>query len=496
MVAWVRDAYDAAVNAERCAPELVEATAPHGWRSWIAALTGAVWRGAALDARGLAVLRIGLAAVILGDLGFRLRDFAAHYTDAGALPRATVEGVAWPFRLYFLGGGAVLPAALFALTALAATALLLGWRTRLATLGCWYLLRCLHDRNPLVLNAGDTLLRVLLFWSLFLPLGRAWALDARRSARAMGPVLVAGWAAVALHVQLAIVYLDTGIRKLMERDWGRGVAVHEALGADYLVSDLGRWLYHHGTLLMGLTYATLVLELLGPQALLLYGRNARVRFVLCATFILFHLGLGLALQLGVFSPVCMIVWLALMPPAFWGWWRKGPGGPEELVWPSGPGRWLDGLAGGLAVLMVVVSLATALGATGAWSRVPVRALGLQSVWKMFVRVSRHSETLTTVGFTAAGTEIPLLIAGSPKEQIRSELTPAMTADKRWSKYLTRVRLKSEYVAPFLAYACRTWAASQGVSRVELREVVERIDDDYRRGAPRRRVLGSASCGAL
>ena len=40
-----------------------------------------------IDLRSLAVLRIGLALLVLTDLFDRLPDLEAHYTDQGVLPR-------------------------------------------------------------------------------------------------------------------------------------------------------------------------------------------------------------------------------------------------------------------------------------------------------------------------------------------------------------------------------------------------------------------------
>ncbi len=70
---------------------------------------------------------------------------------------------------------------LLLLEALAALALALGWRTRLATLFCFVLEASLLNRNRMVLIGGDILLVCLLFWALFLPLGARWSVDATLS---------------------------------------------------------------------------------------------------------------------------------------------------------------------------------------------------------------------------------------------------------------------------------------------------------------------------
>jgi hypothetical protein len=98
----------------------------------------------ALDLRSLAAFRIGLGLVLLLDLAFRSPDLVAHYTDHGVLPRRVrVErfgsgdvGLPFPISPYEWSGEAWLPGLLFALTAVCAVWLLIGYRTLLATFAC------------------------------------------------------------------------------------------------------------------------------------------------------------------------------------------------------------------------------------------------------------------------------------------------------------------------------------------------------------------------
>ena len=136
-----------------------------------------------IDTRSLAVFRIGLALTILLDLVLRAQDLGAHYTDAGVLPRALLAAevgsrIPWaPVLLnlnpHFLFGGLIGQALVFVAAGATAVLLLVGWRTWWVTVASWILLASLHGRNPGVLNTGDVVLRMLLFWSMFLPLGVA-----------------------------------------------------------------------------------------------------------------------------------------------------------------------------------------------------------------------------------------------------------------------------------------------------------------------------------
>src|SRR5215213_10452564 len=110
----------------------------------------------------------------------RATDLTAHYTDEGVLPRtALLEEVLspWAFSLNLMNGEPFFQVLLFGVAALAALGLLIGYRTSLMTVVVWVLLLSIQWRNPLVTGADGPLLRLLLFWAIFLPLGAYWSVD-------------------------------------------------------------------------------------------------------------------------------------------------------------------------------------------------------------------------------------------------------------------------------------------------------------------------------
>jgi len=129
-------------------------------------LAAAVAARVSVDLRALAAFRIGLGALVIADLLLRSRSLTAFYTDYGVLPRrAFFSDYSGNYSLHALSGEPWAVGLLFALAGAFALALVVGYRTRLVTLVSWVLLVSLHARNPMVLNSGDTLLRMLLFWS-------------------------------------------------------------------------------------------------------------------------------------------------------------------------------------------------------------------------------------------------------------------------------------------------------------------------------------------
>ena len=105
--------------------------------------------------------------------------------------------------------------------------LILGYRTRVSTAIGWLVIGSIQSRNQLLLQHGDYLLRLLLFWSMFLPLGARFSLDARRRA-ALPENRFLSVAGGALLVQIACVYVFAGLFKL-QPTWLDGEAVGESI---------------------------------------------------------------------------------------------------------------------------------------------------------------------------------------------------------------------------------------------------------------------------
>ena len=272
-----------------------------------------------LDPRSLALFRVCVAALLLVDLAIRLQDFSDMYTEEGILPLALAgqDHGEWRWSLHFLSASSGFQGLLFAVAGLGALALLAGWHARLATIVSWVLLVSLHARMPLVLNAGDSYLRLLLLWSMFLPLGKAWSLDALRrpqspAGAAESPALSVAGAAILL--QVCIVYWYSGLAKLNEV-WLGGKAMDHLLRYSMLVKPPGEYLVDFQSLLEWLTRGTVLLEIAGPFALLAPWKTVRAAAIVF--FAAFHLGIELTLHVGLFAFVSLTGLTLFLPPSLW-----------------------------------------------------------------------------------------------------------------------------------------------------------------------------------
>ena len=341
-----------------------------------------------IDLRSLALLRVGLGVSIILDLAHRALDLRFLYTDEGVLPRALVlemQGRGAMLSIHYWGSAQEWQQALiFMVHAACALALLVGWRTWMATLACWYFACSLQIRQPLVYMGGDSILRLLLFWSLFLPLHARFSLDAARGRIALSADRLLSGGTVALLLQVCLMYWATGISKSGEL-WHTGQAVFYALHWN-MATPIGVWLRGAppGVLEL-LTYGTLAVELFGPFLAFVPFYTPTFRLLTVALFWAFHAGLATAINIGLFPVFSVVAWLAFIPSQAWD--RLRPSATQNYVPVRGAYARAASWLAILAIAYVVIFLAER------WRFIPrvlpqaVHTVGwglrLQQSWDMF-----------------------------------------------------------------------------------------------------------------
>jgi hypothetical protein len=441
--------------------------------------TAAVQRRVAVDARALAAFRVALGTLLVADLLLRARDLRAFYTDAGVLPRAVLFDVTGPYwlSLHVVSGAATVQALLFVVAALVAVALAVGYRTRTVTVVSWVLLLSLQHRNPVVLNGGDTLLRMLLFWAMFVPLGARWSVDARR--REQSPDRVVGVGTAALLLQVVTMYFANGLLKLGGDLWHSGEAIRYVFSLDQFTVLLGDVLGAYPTLLVVLAELWLVMVVCSPLLVVLTGRP---RGLLALAFVGAHLGMLATMQLGLFPLVAVAALLPFLPPTAWdrvvSVARTTPlasGGRAALtrldaalpaVTTDVPGwlaavrrRGVPALVVVLGVLVVLVN-AQALGALTLPDQTDpvVTATGVDQRWNMFAPNPLQSDGwYVAPGELENGTTVDALHGGNLTWERPADLA-ATYPNARWRKYEANLQ-RDGYAGhrdDFAAYLCARW----------------------------------------
>ena len=279
-----------------------------------------------VDLRALAFMRIWVAGIILIDLAIRASDLEAHYSNMGVLPLHVMFQYAWdPFYFSFhtLSGLWQVQALLFILAAVIAFCLLLGYQTRLATILSWILMVSLQNRNTLISQGGDDLLRMLLFWAIFLPWGRYYSVDAiRKKEKAPRPAPYVSVATAAYILQVCFVYIFTALIKTSPEWRADGTALYYALSLDQVLLPLGNLIYPYPLLLKYLTHLTFYTELLLPLLLLIPVYTTFFRLVFIGILASFHVGISLTLFVGLFYLINFASLAGLLPPKAMDWIDK------------------------------------------------------------------------------------------------------------------------------------------------------------------------------
>jgi hypothetical protein len=272
------------------------------------------------DLRSLALFRIVLALLALADIIDGATSLIALYTDSGVLPRIVLLqefSSQASFSLLLMSGDTLFQALLFLSAGLAAVALLVGWRTRLMTMIVWLFLVSLHERNPLVLNAGDHLLRLLFFWGMFLPLGAYWSIDRGEAAAPLRAPCYFSFATIGLFAQIVFIYAF-GVLLKSGPEWRvDGTAIYYALSIDEFDTPLTPFLYQFPTLLKLLTFGVFWLEALGPLLLFNPVFTGPIRTVGVLAFMALHLGIRLTMSIGIFSWLAALCMVCFLPAWFW-----------------------------------------------------------------------------------------------------------------------------------------------------------------------------------
>lgn len=293
-----------------------------------------------IDPRALGAFRIALALLLLGDLlVYRLPEVGAFYADDGVLPRSTLAEV-YPalesVSVHAISGSARVQALLLAAAAVAAIALLVGYRTRASTGVSLLLLASLYARNPYVINGGNTILVVFLFMALFLPLDARWSTgtdgrvgrdgrddrvdrrdvveraDDEGTESADRRICSLGTAVTLLT--LVSIYAANVVSKYRSDAWMSGTAVPRIFQIEEFVVGLGPLVSEHAALLAAMNW--LWVALLSASVLLIVA-TGRLRAAVALAFVSAHLGMAATMRLGAFPFVMVGVLLLFLPPRAW-----------------------------------------------------------------------------------------------------------------------------------------------------------------------------------
>ncbi len=268
-----------------------------------------------VDVRQFALLRISfgyLCAVYLVQL---LPYVETHFSASGWLATSPVIGFlnwgSWSlFNLPLDGYSIVYSYSIMTIGIGSAIAMMVGWQTRMATFFTWLVLVSLWNRNPLLLDGDDAVLKVMTFYLLLSPCYCAWSIDAKKN---KFPAYTPVWPLRLIQFQISLIYFVSGWVKFHSTEWLDGTVLQYVLShpqysrfdwSEYFKSD---WFVY---LLSALSSFIRWWELLFPMWLL----NINLRRLSLLVGIVFHIGLLITLNLRWFPIIMLALYPALLSP--------------------------------------------------------------------------------------------------------------------------------------------------------------------------------------
>jgi len=275
----------------------------------------------------VALFRIVYGALMLINLLMLRPEWLMWYGPHGVLPvdamhRITV-GPRIDLLLLFPQTDAVITA-FFWVSVLVTASLMIGFMTRFSAVATYLCFSSICERNYLILNGGDSILRVMGFFLMFAPAGAALSVDrlARiwRGQESTDAQLRAPWAQRMMQIQTSIIYIATFWWKTLGVSWLNGTAVYYVMRVEayrrFPVPGIDNtWVVKLAT------WGTLAVEF--AAGVLVWFRDLRY-FVLLAALGL-HLSIEYAMNLPLFEWIMISTFVLFIYPEdlsrAWAWVR-------------------------------------------------------------------------------------------------------------------------------------------------------------------------------
>ncbi len=467
-------------------------------------------------------MRIGIAAILIYDLGHRMLFLEAHYSDAGIIPRTAVidHGIHFfDISIHFLSGLGYIQALLMIAGLVFGFMLLIGYQTRLATIASWFLLLSLHNRNPILQYGGDYILLFILFWGMFLPWGAHYAVDRPPANKGTRLLTLATGAYV---IQIGLIYLFAALTKsgdVWTRDF---TAVYYTLANVELARPFGQWIWHFPSgVLSAMTIFVLALEYLVPVLLLAPFLSRYFRLAACLGIAGLHLGFGLSITLGIFPWVGIASMLGLLPAPvmdkfdrFIDRWLTDRRDLEWLKHHLRIGEWLPPVVPvklklGWLSRIAVAACITLIVWTNLWTigerfKMPhhlyelSQLIGIAQGWQLFAPAPPDKVGWYVMpGTLEDGSSVDLLTQSKAVNWEKPAYVSDIVPHDRWMNLLQELSYDQYYMGNYANYLCRQWnlehSGKEALTGFSIFFMEETILPNHRFSPPRKIWFGTCDC---
>lgn len=274
-----------------------------------------------LDTRSLAILRIWLGLILIRDILIWLQFLSAFHTDVWIMPLQALMD-SYPaenvWSIHSISNEYNFQLILFLLHLVIAVLFTVWRKTKIFTILLWIFTVSVHGHNPIILNGWDTITRLLLFWSMFLPLWDQFSLDNIEKKNL--PVSIFSIATLGYVIQLSFVYIFASILKDHPRRISDFTSTYYALSLDLFRTPIWDLTYMYPEIMRWMTAFSYYVETIWIGLLLVPWKNHLWRIAAILLFVIFHIWLGLHLRLYSFPYIMVFARIALLPHRFWERW--------------------------------------------------------------------------------------------------------------------------------------------------------------------------------
>lgn len=281
-----------------------------------------------VDPRWLGIFRICFGLLLISELCWRWSYARLMFSNDGILPNHFSLFAPMGqdlFSIYHVFSTIEEVHVAFALTFVVFACFTVGYKTRLFHILSAFLITSLHSRNIFTENGGSVVTHSLAIWTMFLPLGRCFSIDALRRSFAeeqehssaelnrRTPAQVQPFVSLvvlALLLQWSIIYFFNTVHK-NGVGWRNHSAIYWFLYQDRIVTWVGVWAREHLPYVVFTTLTRMTLVVEGTLSVILL-MPFNQKWLRRAAFLLalgLHGNIALLSRLGPFSYVMVLFFL-------------------------------------------------------------------------------------------------------------------------------------------------------------------------------------------
>jgi len=264
------------------------------------------------------LFRIFYGLLVLTDLVLLRPDWQTWFVPRGLITPETMRSIETGARIdvfAIVGQSAFWRDAVFWILLASAFMLTVGFRTRANSIVVWVLLASVHQRNLMITNSGDTILRATGFFLMFAPAGAAYSVDRwlrRRRGREGAEIpLHSPWAQRMIQIELSLVYLMTFWTKSQGQSWIDGTALHYVYHLDQFRRFPVPAFFLDPFVVSIETWLTLAIEF--SLGALIWFKELRYPVLLAG--LILHLSLEYAMNVPLFQWIMMATLITFVEPA-------------------------------------------------------------------------------------------------------------------------------------------------------------------------------------